>query len=64
VTCRVDKVQTTVNAGVLDISVALGRELFAEVGTVLVFNVFDDWVPASFVVDLVTVPRGIDNVEP
>lgn len=37
------------NTGVLDVSVTLGSEFLAEVSTVLVFDVFDDRVPAACV---------------
>lgn len=43
---RGDKVQAAVNSGVLNLSVAKGSELLAEESRVLVFDVFDDRVPA------------------
>lgn len=42
----VDEVYTAVNTGVLNVTVPLRGKLFTKVGAVLVFNVFDDWVPA------------------
>jgi len=30
----------------------------------LVLDIFDNWIPASIVVDLITIPRGINNVQP
>lgn len=42
----VDEVYTAVNTGVLDVTVPLRGKLFTKVGAVLVFDVFDDWVPA------------------
>jgi hypothetical protein len=42
-----DEVQAAVNAGVLDISVSHGSQLYAEVRAVLVLDVFDDRVPAE-----------------
>lgn len=30
----------------------------------LILDIFDNWVPASVVVDLVAIARGIDNVQP
>lgn len=51
------------NAGILDVTLSLSGELLAEVGGVLVLDVLDDWVPASIVVYLVAVTRGIDNVQ-
>ena len=46
---RVDKVQTAVNTGVLDVSVTLCGKLLAKVGAVLVFDVLDDRVPAAVI---------------
>lgn len=51
------------NAGILDVTLSLSSELLAEVRRVLVLDVLDDWVPASVVVYLVAVTRGIDNVQ-
>ena len=45
-TRRLDEEETAVNAGVLDVALSLGGELFAQVGRVLVFDVFDDGIPA------------------
>ena len=51
------------DARILDIALALRRQLLAEVGAVLVFDVLDDGVPAAVVVDEVAVARGVDDVE-
>jgi hypothetical protein len=59
-----DEEQAAVDTGVLDISLTLSCELLSEVCGVLVFDILDDWIPASVVVDLVTVTWGIDNVQP
>ena len=64
VTRRLDKEEAAVDTGILDISLSLGSKFLSEVCGVLVLDVLDDWVPASLVVDLVTVPRGINNVQP
>lgn len=58
-----DKEQAAVNTGILDISLSLGSELFPEVCRVLVLDILYDWVPASLVIDLVTVSRGINNIQ-
>ena len=58
-----DKEETAVDTGILDISLSLSSKLLSEVCRVLVLDVLDDWVPASLVVNLVTVPRGINNVQ-
>lgn len=63
VTSGLDEVQAAVDAGVLDVAVALGCELLAQVGRVLVLDVLDDGVPASVVVDQVAVSRSVDNVQ-
>ncbi|MDA4132867.1 MAG: hypothetical protein OK454_07060, partial [Thaumarchaeota archaeon] len=52
------------DAGVLDVALALGGELLAQVGRVLVLDVLDDGVPAAVVVDQVTVAGGVDDVKP
>lgn len=41
-----DEEQAAVDAGVLDVTLALGGELLAQVGRVLVLNVLHDGVPA------------------
>lgn len=60
---RLDEEQAAVNAGVLDVLVAVGSELLAQVGRVLVLDVLHDRVPAAVVVDQVAIARGVDNVE-
>lgn len=59
-----DEEKAAVDAGILDISLSLSGEFLSEVGRVLVLNVLHNWIPASLVVDLVTVSRGINNVQP
>lgn len=51
------------DAGILDVSLTLSSEFLSEVCRMLVFDVLDNWVPASVVVDLVAVTWGIDNVQ-
>lgn len=63
VTRWLNEEQAAVDASVLDVALALGGELLSEVGRVLILDVFDDGIPASVVVDLVSVARGIDDVE-
>lgn len=41
-----DEEETAVNAGILDVSFTLCGQFFAEIGRVLVFDVFDDGIPA------------------
>lgn len=57
-----DEEQTAVNTSVLDVAITLGSQLLAQVGRVLILDVFDNGVPASVVVDEISVSRGIDNV--
>lgn len=52
------------DAGILNVSFSLRSEFLAEVGRVLVLNVFDDWVPASVVVHLVAVAWGVHDIQP
>ena len=51
------------DAGVLEVALALSGELFPEVCAVLVLNVLDNGIPAALIVDQVTVARSVDNVE-
>ena len=51
------------NTRILDVPLSLRRELLAEVGGVLIFDVLDNGVPAAVVVDEVAVARGVDDVE-
>lgn len=58
-----DEEQTAVNTGILDVPFPLCSELLSEVGRVLILDVLDDRIPASVVVDLVSVTGGIDNIQ-
>lgn len=60
---RADEVQTAVDAGILDVALTLGGELFAQVCGVLIFDVLDDGVPAAVVVDEVAVAGCVDDIE-
>lgn len=51
------------NASVLNISFTLSSKLLSKVCGVLIFDVLDNRIPASVVVDLITVAWGINNVE-
>jgi hypothetical protein len=64
VTRRLDEEEAAVDTGVLDISLTLSCELLSKICGVLVLNVLDNWIPASVIVDLITITRGIDNVQP
>lgn len=44
---RVDEIQTAVNTSVLDVTVTHSCQLFPEVGTVLVLDIFDNRIPAA-----------------
>lgn len=55
--------QAAMNAGVLNVTLALCSKLLVEIGTILVLDVFDDGIPAAIVVYEVAVPRGVDDVE-
>lgn len=56
---RLDEEKTAVNTCVLNVTLSLSCEFLAEVGRVLIFDVFDDGVPATTVSTNVTV-----HVEP
>ncbi len=58
-----DEEETAVDTGVLNVALSLCGELLAEVCGVLILDVLDDWVPASIIVDLVSVTWSIDDVE-
>ena len=60
---RRNEVQAAMNAGILNIPLTLGCEFFAQVGGVLILDIFDDGIPAAVVVDEVAVTRGVDDVE-
>lgn len=60
---RLNEEQAAVDAGILEVALTLGGQLLAEVGTVLVLDVFDNRVPAAFVVDQIAVAGRVDNVE-
>lgn len=62
-TSGLDEKQAAVDASVLNILVAVGCEFLAQVGGVLVLDVFDDRVPAAVVVDQVAVAGSINNVK-
>jgi len=59
----VDEEECAMDAGVDDILVSHSGELFTEVSRVLVLDVFDNRVPAVFVVDLVAIAWGIYDIE-
>ena len=60
---RLDEEEAAVNAGILQVALALSREFLAKVGAVLIFDVLDDRIPATLVVDQVAVPWCINNVQ-
>lgn len=57
-----DEVEAAMDAGILNVSLALRRELLAQVCGVLVLDVLDDWVPAAVIVHQVAIARGVDDV--
>lgn len=63
VTRGLNKEEATVDSRVLDVPFSLRSELFPQVGRVLVLDVLDNGIPASVIVDLVSVSGGIDNVQ-
>lgn len=60
---RLNEEQAAVDAGILDVSLSLGRELLAQVRRVLILDVLDDGIPAAVVVHQVSVTGGINDVE-
>ena len=46
-TGRLDEEQTAVDAGILDVSLSLGGQLFPKIGRVLILDVFNNRVPAG-----------------
>lgn len=63
VTSRANEVQAAVDAGILDVSLTLSRQLFPQVCAVLVLDVLDNGVPAAVVVDKVAIAGSVDNVQ-
>lgn len=59
-----DEEEAAVDARVLEVTLALGGELLAQVSAVLVLDVLDNGVPAALVVDQVAVAGRVDDVEP
>src|ERR1700761_4944373 len=60
---RLNEEEAAVNASVLQISLTLSSKLLAQISTVLIFDVFDDWIPAALIVHQITVSRSINNVQ-
>jgi hypothetical protein len=60
---RLNEEEAAVDAGILDITLSLGCKLLSKVCGVLVLDVLDDWVPASVVVDLISIARGVNNIQ-
>jgi hypothetical protein len=44
---RLDEEEAAMNAAVLDVALSLGRQFLSQIGGVLVFDVFDNWIPAN-----------------
>lgn len=51
------------DAGVLQVALALRCQLFTKIGAVLVLDVLDDRVPTAIVVDQVAIAGSVDDVE-
>lgn len=60
---RVEEVQGGVDAGIDDVAVAQGSQLFTEIRRMLVLDILDDRVCTAIVVDQVSEPRGIDDIQ-
>ena len=56
--------EAAVNSGILNISFALSGEFFSKICGMLILDILDNWIPASIVIDLVAISRGINNVQP
>lgn len=61
---RLDEEKAAVDAGILDVALTLSSELLSQIGGVLILDILDNGVPASVVVDQVSIPGGVNNVEP
>lgn len=61
---RLDEEQAAMDAGVLNVALALRSELLAQVRGVLILDVLDDRVPAAIVVDEITIAWSINDVQP
>jgi len=60
---RLNEEQAAVNPCVLNVSLSLRSELLSEIGTMLVLDVFHNGIPASIVVDQISVARSVNNVQ-
>ena len=57
-TRRIDEVQATMDTRILDVSVTHGRKFFAQICAMLVFDIFNDGIPA---VSVFSIEEKIDN---
>ena len=78
-TRRLDEEKTAMDASILDVSLSLSSKFFPQISRMLVFDILDDWIPAticqstaqtlrrelvpSVIVDLISIARGINNIE-
>ena len=46
-TRRLDEEEAAMNATVLDVALSLGGQFLSEIGRVLIFDIFDNWIPAN-----------------
>lgn len=51
------------DASILNVSLTLSSELFAEIGGVLILDVLNDRIPTSVVIHLVTISGGINDIQ-
>jgi hypothetical protein len=42
-----DEEEAAMNATVLDVALSLGGQFLSEIGGVLIFDIFDNWIPAN-----------------
>jgi len=60
----IDEEQRAVNPRILNVAISHRRQLLPEVRAVLVLDIFDDRVPAVVIVDLVSITRRVNDVQP
>lgn len=59
----VDEEKTAVDTSIRNEAVSHGCEFFTQISGVLVFYIFDDWIPAAFVVNIVPISGSVYDVQ-
>lgn len=60
---RLDEEQNTMDSSVGQILLSLGSKLLSQVVAMLILDIFDNGIPALFIIDLISVSWSIDDVK-